>query len=876
MKEELEMTLKERAEQVRDEIETGANTAERVGGLLVDMCEAHEELKAEAERIASELVALAELQSHDKAELTVLIEEKEESLKADIATLAAKIEEEHDVTDELVKSVRQALLDTIDANKNATDEALDAINTTIGEIQAKLEEHKATLDDHEERLTVVEGSVEAIREDADKAREDADAAQQSAEQANDRLREINTALENLSPDQQAALALSGKVEQNTQKLSELVSKVDEIVLDKEPKDYISLDDSAILVKSNAAINTSKDAISITPSGNGYALIELVGLEESETYILKGKCEASSTASLFLNKFKSESGYYTDSTQISIEDGGFEYTFENTKGRCGIYCTYKYNTGAISLNELALTKQRDEPQKSINPLLLEDVNKDIDELKEKNITTVNSLSFVDELYSAYDTQNCNVQLGKDSLKLTHTPNGGTGYFGIYFVCKKRGKNSIVFNASATGNLWIYAGSASGILLVDNKEISIGENIAEFNTIEQDNQVYYLYIKLNYNVSELKLADIGIKQGDESVVLDSASAPIIKQTSIERKYRSSLHMLYVSDMGGDVDIFPDQFIVTDVNHDDYYLGKSTDDSTFPIQCTKGRLRVAKNAKTARTFVNDKFGRSEVITIPITSTSSVTNPTTKKNIFFMGDSYVANGFLHTAFNQYLQDNGLTNFNMIGRLDWNGLKYEAVGGRAWNDYTQNPSTLPPNHTNPFWNASTNRLDVRNYFNTYCNGEAPDYIICNVGINHLALKSAYPSDMASIEVLAKQFIDAIHTEYPNCKIMLNGCHRGLASDFYYYNGWRTWVTELGELYWKISQEDVYNDFVVYCDIAPYFSAEYGLQIKERAKNMWTEDTEKYFGDKDNYKDYVHPAPLGYKMIAFADFNTFLYVYKYL
>lgn len=225
MEEELEMTLKERAEQVRDEIETGANTAERVGGLLVDMCEAHEELKAEAERIARELVALAKLQSQDKAELAKLIEEKEAALKEDISTLAAKIVEEHDVTAELVESVRQALQDTIDANKNATDEALDAINTTIGEIQEKLEEHKATLDDHEERLTVVEGSVEAIREDADKAREDAEEAAQSAEQANDRLGEINIALENLSPDQQAALALSEKVEGNTAKLSELEEEV---------------------------------------------------------------------------------------------------------------------------------------------------------------------------------------------------------------------------------------------------------------------------------------------------------------------------------------------------------------------------------------------------------------------------------------------------------------------------------------------------------------------------------------------------------------------------------------------------------------------------------------------------------------------------
>lgn len=642
-----------------------------------------------------------------------------------------------------------------------------------------------------------------------------------------------------------------------------------IVLEREPKNYIALSESSVLVQQYAdGLVIGNDNISISASGNGYLLVEVGRLDLNKNYTVKGKCTMGNNGALFINKFTTASDYHNDSTQVTIQNGEFEFSFDNEKGRCGIYLTYKWNTGNIVLTDLSVKETGASAQRLINPELLIDIEGEIETIKKSNITSENSLTLVDEFYTAYDTRDCIAKIGKDTITLSHTT-AGTGWFGLYFVCRKMGENTILFNASNTGSLYLHASSASGTAIIENKNVVIGENSITFKTIEQVNQIYYLYIKLAYNVDELQLSNLGLKQGESPIILNNTLVPVIHQDSIERKYRSSLHMLYVSDMGGDVDIFPDQFIITDVNHNDYYLGKLTDDSTFLIQGTRGRIRIAKNAKTARTFVNDKFGTSEVITIPISAAAGVTNPTQPKNILFLGDSYVANGYLHTYFYEYLTKNGLTNYNMIGRLDLDGLKYEAVGGRSWNDYTQNPATLPSNHTNYFWNTETNALDVRNYFQTYCDGETPDFIICNVGINHLLI-AGYPSDMDSIEAMAKQFIDAIHAEYPECKFILNGCHRGLASDFYYYKQWRPWVVELGELYWKISQEESYKDFVLYCDIAPYFCAEYGLQLKERAKNMWTEDTEIYFGDKDDYKDYVHPSPMGYKMIAFADFNAFL------
>lgn len=66
-----------------------------------------------------------------------------------------------------------------------------------------------------------------------------------------------------------------------------------------------------------------------------------------------------------------------------------------------------------------------------------------------------------------------------------------------------------------------------------------------------------------------------------------------------------------------------------------------------------------------------------------------------------------------------------------------------------------------------------------------------------------------------------------------------------------------------IAKETAYKNFVIYCDVAPYFDATIGMQTKTRT--AW--------GKEQTYvSDYVHPNEEGYKMHAFANVCAFLYL----
>ena len=266
--------------------------------------------------------------------------------------------------------------------------------------------------------------------------------------------------------------------------------------------------------------------------------------------------------------------------------------------------------------------------------------------------------------------------------------------------------------------------------------------------------------------------------------------------------------------------------------------------------------------KAFIYDQYGRTPFYLRSISVSEN--NPLSNKNVFIVGDSLTARKVLPTEYRTYLDNGGLTNVTMIGQYTGNGAgaKYEAVGGRAWPDYTSDPSTLPSGHTNPFW--INGQLDYAAYFTTYCNGAVPDIVVCELGWNQIIVYGTMTD--AQILTLIHTFLDGMLALNANCKFILCGIHRGLADDYGYYR--RLYLegsVRLARLYKSVALDPTYSNCVIYANIASYFDAEAGMQISTRQISGWSAETEKYVVDP------VHPNNLGMKMHAYAMYLYTLY-----
>lgn len=234
------------------------------------------------------------------------------------------------------------------------------------------------------------------------------------------------------------------------------------------------------------------------------------------------------------------------------------------------------------------------------------------------------------------------------------------------------------------------------------------------------------------------------------------------------------------------------------------------------------------------NTEIGRDSLI---IKCATKPSNPTTIKNVLFVGDSLVAGNVFPKSFKDQLSDNGITNIALIGRKtdpSDNTVHYEATGGYAWPDYAQNPndSNVPipiaPGHSNPFW--INGALDIKAYCDTYCEGEYPDYVICNLSWN-MFVNSSYSQYVSQLDYaenvksLIVAFITAVRVCSPNAKIILNGMHHGCEGKLSIYPSltYTNGAEQIADIYMDIVNNPTYSSFVEYCDIAPYFDSETGM-----------------------------------------------------
>lgn len=389
---------------------------------------------------------------------------------------------------------------------------------------------------------------------------------------------------------------------------------------------------------------------------------------------------------------------------------------------------------------------------------------------------------------------------------------------------------------------------------------------------DNSRIQIVITVKYTCPVLKAINCYFAKSDSKTTISLEALPEIpdgkileiSSDKIRNEYIGTNDLLYASKQLGMVYLYTNGLFDTKVKDGDYeVIGGALSET--------GSTRIGIEAKTGnktisypRLKIYDKYGEAKIFDKIMYEAGNVINPSAETNILFVGDSLIAYKYFSKHFKNYLHNLGLTNFKLVGRVVDNtdtDNKFEATGGYSWNNYVDNPSTLPSAYPNN-WFWYNGKIDLNHYMETYCEGKVPNYIICNLGWNH-KVNPNYSSDIDTIKTLCRTFLDAVHEQYPDCKIILNGIHHGMPNTFAYTLDYKKFAIELGHAYNAIAKETAYKNFVIYCDVAPYFDATVGMQTKTRI--AW--------GNKQTYvNDYVHPNEEGYKMHAFADVSAFLYL----
>jgi len=149
------------------------------------------------------------------------------------------------------------------------------------------------------------------------------------------------------------------------------------------------------------------------------------------------------------------------------------------------------------------------------------------------------------------------------------------------------------------------------------------------------------------------------------------------------------------------------------------------------------------------------------------------------------------------------------------------------------------------------------------------------LGWNGLSSPNKYlAADHAANIEKAKQFIDQLHSDYPNAIVRLLGlqipspigglgANYGATANYAYYgflrsvNGWNLALQEM-------ANDNAYSSFCKYVAIAPQFDSEYNTQQAVTAVNSRSAVTE------SRGTNGIHPDTTGYMQIADAVYRDFV------
>ena len=270
-------------------------------------------------------------------------------------------------------------------------------------------------------------------------------------------------------------------------------------------------------------------------------------------------------------------------------------------------------------------------------------------------------------------------------------------------------------------------------------------------------------------------------------------------------------------------------------------------------------------------------QYLNIFMTKKSDVENK--ERNLCFFGDSLTAMGYITKHIKDKLTEYGLTNTKLIGvnsNLDDEDNRFTATGGYSWSNYTENPSTLPPDlGNNHLWNPEINDIDFNYFMQNYGDGGDIDYAVALLGWNDYDMRTTkwpdYSSEgISAIERKARKFINTLHSQYPKCKIILPGYHVSTTMERNMhpnlpYEARNKFVWELNDLYKSLENEFSYVYFI---HIASQFDSYNNMRKAEAKPNIYAENTVTMITDD------VHPAVEGYYQYGDAELRCLMHLMK--
>ena len=260
------------------------------------------------------------------------------------------------------------------------------------------------------------------------------------------------------------------------------------------------------------------------------------------------------------------------------------------------------------------------------------------------------------------------------------------------------------------------------------------------------------------------------------------------------------------------------------------------------------------------------SKTINVVWSDPATKSNPAASKNILFFGDSFTQAGVFSREMNDYLvTQKGWTNYKFIGQKTTFGVNHQGMGGYAIYDFVRPISELRPGfNSNPFYNPATQKLDFKYFMSNNGFAGEMDYMFFEHGINDVLTYNRTPEQIVGD---IKTFIDQLHADYPNCKILISGLvPLSPLNDMYSEYLHRNKILDVNKAYDDFAAQSAYSGFVKYVPVATEFNVDYAYEYE--MKTAYKNSTEL----KKILKDWLHPYDPGYCMEANQQISAFLSV----
>ena len=184
----------------------------------------------------------------------------------------------------------------------------------------------------------------------------------------------------------------------------------------------------------------------------------------------------------------------------------------------------------------------------------------------------------------------------------------------------------------------------------------------------------------------------------------------------------------------------------------------------------------------------------------------------------------------------------------------------------------------NLLWDSTNNRINFKKYCTVNAgmtNEENLDYLMLLLTWNQLP-SSDDISDWSEIIGYIEDMLDAIHTDYPTCKVKMMGVQFPYIESFVAAtNNQHTFATIrriafVNKLYQEICNREEYSDYVEFVNISAQFDSQYNMDLitsggQTREKDVNTRNShfkEMFVGNT------VHPGTTGYMQIADAAYRV--------